>query len=535
MSTQAELIQNNQTTDVVETHAEVPVTEEAREETRAVNDAAQVHREPHMDTIGERPDDGIPEHIQEEIPLPEETPIEARDDFEREIEHDNIQPEEGVELEEHLQEVATAHGHNIAQFEQIAIEFEPVRQREASEKAEAAQTQEDEGTRTVEETQELPQAAARPQEEIQETEQPKARKPAVTSEQEVLPREPFPHKFNRGQEPEKTGGEVHIDYTFERFNASGEYAQVTNALTLLQQKMDYKRLFGMGTEAVYEHKGDGSKITIRQDAVICDNTPGNLSAALDIAEDKGWDVIKITGGSRAAKAELWFQAKMRGFDTRGYSPNQMDMKRLLGAQERQHKAQEAEATEQANALTEALDITPRTAPEKERPAEQKATTPTKPIAEEEKVTQMAEDRPNVQAVSSTAIQEKGEGKVTNTAVPEQDTTLTADQRFERMAKEIMTEVSKYYPLNTEEYQNIEEVVNKQIAAAYKMGKKMDMDKIKKDIQKGMPYLRQELESAGQAEQRQVKRDQELEKSKQAPIERPELRTRKERSRGDNVR
>ena len=62
-----------------------------------------------------------------------------------------------------------------------------------------------------------------------------------------------------------------------------------------------------------------------------------------------------------------------------------------------------------------------------------------------------------------------------------------------------------------------------------------MDKIKKDIQKGMPYLRQELESAGQAEQRQVKRDQELEKSKQAPIERPELRTRKERSRGDNVR
>ena len=148
---------------------------------------------------------------------------------------------------------------------------------------------------------------------------------------------------------------------------------------------------------------------------------------------------------------------------------------------------------------------------------------------------MAEDRPNVQAVSSTAIQEKGEGKVTNTAVPEQDTTLTADQRFERMAKEIMTEVSKYYQLDTEEYQNIEEVVNKQIAAAYKMGKKMDMDKIKKDIQKGMPYLRQELESAGQAEQRQVKRDQELEKSKQAPIERPELRTRKERSRGDNVR
>ena len=31
MSTQAELIQNNQTTDVVEAHTEVPVTEEARE------------------------------------------------------------------------------------------------------------------------------------------------------------------------------------------------------------------------------------------------------------------------------------------------------------------------------------------------------------------------------------------------------------------------------------------------------------------------------------------------------------------------
>ena len=403
-------------------------------------------------------------------------------------------------LEEELAEIAQAHGHDLSRYEQIAIEFDRPRQQEPVQ--EARETGE-EKAEDIEEGQKMPTPAA------------------PVQEGELLPPRPaYPSKFNRGQEPEQTGGKIHIDYTFERFNASGEYSEVKDLRTFVRKTFSPGRLLGMKTEDVVEHKGDGSKITIRQDAVICDNTPGNLSAALDIAEDKGWDVIKITGGSRAAKAELWFQAKMRGFDTRGYKPNEMDMKRLLGAQEREHKAQEAEAAKQGQ-LVDSLDITPRTTPTGE---------PSR-SAEEAQAPAKAPEKPGQSPETGAGAKEAKKEKTVDTPAYMQDDSLSNDERFRLMAKEIMAEVAKVMQLNTDEYQNIEDATVKQLAMAHNMGLNVNTEQVKKDIQKGLPVLRNELEKAGHDEQLLSEKDRAREERNKTrvPEKRPELHTKRSRS------
>lgn len=403
-------------------------------------------------------------------------------------------------LEEQLAEIAQAHGHDLSRYEQIAIEFDRPRQQEPVQ--EARETGE-EKAEEIEEGQKIPAPAA------------------PVQEGELLPPRPaYPSKFNRGQELEQTGGKIHIDYTFERFNASGEYSEVKNLRTFVSKTFSPGRLLGMKTEAVFEHKGDGSKITIRQDAVICDNTPGNLSAALDIAEDKGWDVIKITGGSRAAKAELWFQAKMRGFDTRGYKPNEMDMKRLLGAQEREHKAQEAEAAKQGE-LVDSLDITPRTTPTGE---------PSR-TAEEAQAPVKAPEKSGQSPGAGANTKEAKKEKTVDTPAYIQDDSLSNDERFRLMAKEIMAEVAKVMQLNTDEYQNIEDATVKQLAMAHNMGLNVNTEQVKKDIQKGLPVLRNELEKAGHDEQLLSEKDRAREERNKTrgPEKRPELHTKRSRS------
>ena len=138
----------------------------------------------------------------------------------------------------------------------------------------------------------------------------------------------------RDSSPEqpRNQGEIKIDadYSFRSFNKEGRYKEIHYSQT--QRLLHPFRL--LGTD-VFENKADGSRISVKPNKIIVDNTDENIKAALDIAQDKGWTHIKIKGGSREAQAELWFQANIRGFETTGYEPSKADRQRLMGAMQNQ--------------------------------------------------------------------------------------------------------------------------------------------------------------------------------------------------------
>ncbi len=185
------------------------------------------------------------------------------------------------------------------------------------------------------------------------------------------------------KERQQTGTlEVNNFYTFERFNQNSEYDEIRNnfvregvkslankGLELSHTgKFDFldKQIKGQILEHVFKNKTDGTQISIRENKIIFDNTEQNFKAALDIAQDKGWTSIKIKGLDKSAKSELWFQAQMRGLETKGYEPNQADLKRLAGAKEREkqqnqdkgidiHPKQETSHQEKAKPLNNLLN------------------------------------------------------------------------------------------------------------------------------------------------------------------------------------
>lgn len=249
---------------------------------------------------------------------------------------------------------------------------------------------------------------------------------------------------------EKTIGVFDLQYVFTHFNTNSEYEEV--------KQNTFQRLFNRN-EFIFEHKKDKSRITINKDKIICDNTDQNIRSALDIAQDKGWDVIKITGGSKTAKAEMWFQAHMRGLETIGYQPTEADKKRLLGAQERMQK-------EGGKILAEALDIKPKTA---------------------------------------ASMPQKGEEAHAHQPISEVE-------QFNRTKKEIMAELEKVMPLNEKEYSHLENAVDEQLTMLMKKGKPRDIQKFKEDLRNGLPTLRQELNVAANAEQQNAQSVQKKQQS-----------------------
>ena len=328
-------------------------------------------------------------------------------------------------------------------------------------------------------------------------------------------------------------GNIDLNYSYCRFNAGEQYTEAKNGLLSKLR----------GQEAVYENKRDGTKIYIHKNKIAIDNTPENITAALDIAQDKGWTAINIKGGTKQAQAELWFQAQMRGLDTRGYKPNEQDMKRLLGAQERERQAQEAEAAKQADKLTENLDIKPK-AQTSEQPAEQAPAKPPeqtaeKPTEKAQEKTQTAEQpaaaekqtpetQPSPSAVTAdsntqTAKATEPQHEQPPTSKPaaksaaEKEKDASADERIAAARKEIMNEVEKYFPLDEEEYKELDKQIEQQLTYAVKGGKG-DLNKIKNDIKKGLPMVRQELDQAAKLEQSKAMRQ--AEKSGQTPSKNP---------------
>ena len=309
------------------------------------------------------------------------------------------------------------------------------------------------------------------------------------------PEEPFKRKFNRGLEPEKAGGEIHLDYTFERFNAQNEYTEVRKHVLNPSRMLDFRN------EAVFEHKGDGSRITIRKNKIICDKTDRNIQSSLDIAQDMGWDVIKITGGSKTAKAEMWFQAQMRGLETRGYEPTETDKKRLLGAQERERKEQAAHSGD----ITEALDIKPRQEPEQNRANEQQSQDPPRPEAQTKNpaATMGNADHANEspqddKSVNHSAQKSRNEsGKDLSQAEFDE---LSLDQRIAYTRRIMLSEVTKLFPLDEKEYKDLENTFDQQLSIFARNGGRMDINKFKKEIQHGLPIAQKELNNAARTEQ-----------------------------------
>lgn len=253
---------------------------------------------------------------------------------------------------------------------------------------------------------------------------------------------------------EKTIGVFDLQYVFTHFNTNSEYEEV--------KQNTFQRLFNRN-EFIFEHKKDKSRITINKNKIVCDNTDQNIRAALDIAQDKGWDVIKITGGSKTAKAEMWFQAHMRGLETIGYQPTEADKKRLLGAQERMQK-------EKGKSLAEALDIKPRQPSPQEKEADH---------------------------ASSQKKQERSEQIVNN------------EQSIQAAKLEILNEINNVMPLNEQEYNDLDKEITKQLTHVIKKGGTENLKKITEDMKKNLPMAKQELEHAAKSEQEKAKKEAEL--------------------------
>lgn len=403
-----------------------------------------------MQNNTEYPIEEVPSWASESIPLNEEDLYSGRYDSEvvmlndldmMPMNYSESQSEQRPELSEPTEESQSKQHKNLAesaeeiqsepeqqtltesQFDQIEIEFDAVRSQERK-------------TQPMEET--LLAASSQATEEPKPVEQKKA--------------------------PEKISGEISIDYTFERFNANSEYTEVK------QSKLN---LFNRN-ESIFEHKNDGSRITIKKNKIVCDNTERNLHAVIDIAQDKGWDVIKITGGSKSAKAEMWYIANLRGLETTGYEPTEADKKRLLGAQERARKEQDASKGEN---LAEALDIKPK--------KEEKTITP---------------------SPSSAAPSKEPESD--NKAAAKESHEISDAERFNRVKKEIMAEVEKIFPMNEKEYTHLENSIDEQLTLLMQKGKPNDIQKFKEGLRNGLPTLKQalkqELGNAARMEHQQAK-------------------------------
>lgn len=324
-----------------------------------------------------------------------------------------------IEMKEETQErenqSATSKTNQTSQFEQIIIEFDPVRSQKK-----------------------------------QNSEEPQlSDNPVFHQESEKTTKEEAPEQ-KKSEQSAKNSKEIELGYTFERFNVHDDYYEVP--------KKKYSK-----SEFIFEHKKDKSRITINKNKIVCDNTDQNIRAALDIAQDKGWDVIKITGGSKTAKAEMWFQANMRGLETIGYQPTEADKKRLLGAQERMQK-------EKGKSLAEALDIKPRQPSPQEKEADH---------------------------ASSQKKQERSEQIVNN------------EQSIQAAKLEILNEINNVMPLNEQEYNDLDKEITKQLTHVIKKGGTENLKKITEDMKKNLPMAKQELEHAAKSEQEKAKKEAEL--------------------------
>lgn len=156
-------------------------------------------------------------------------------------------------------------------------------------------------------------------------------------------------------------GNIELEETYKYFNQQQNYVEKRGVAQGISNVLSRK-------EAVFVNTNDQSQVHVYKNRLKIDPTPENIQASLDLAKDKGWTTIKITGGSKENRAQLWLQAQLQGFDTRGYKPTKVDIKMLQGALARQQE-QEIGQQNQSQELEKDLEIKPKIA-EQEAPQQE---------------------------------------------------------------------------------------------------------------------------------------------------------------------
>lgn len=231
----------------------------------------------------------------------------------------------------------------------------------------------------------------------------------------------------------------------KKFNY-GQYYDITSTF----DKINY-----LGNlDAVYKNKTDNSNIIVQNNKITFDPTPENLKSVIDIAQDKGWQSIKISGGKKETQAELWFIAQMRGLETTGYTPDKSDLARL-----EQAKAKEV--------LKEGLTFVPK------NPEEIKQ-----------------EFLNNIPSSSDAPIKKE---------LSEQQNNMSEEQIFQEQKKEIIREATKLFGLNTQESTAFEQAIDEQIAQAKSQGlhlkPKEKIVAISEKIQQNLPQVKESFDKA----------------------------------------
>lgn len=155
-----------------------------------------------------------------------------------------------------------------------------------------------------------------------------------------------PHELDEKRKKKEKEGEVNLanktesqsskhgkpDYHYTHFNRDNKYELKDGWLQNVKNKLADR-------EAVYQNKETQSLIKISKDKIdLSRPNPDDIRATVDLAKDKGWKTLRINGGRKQDRALMWFEAQMRGIETKGYKPTQEDFKKLAGAQERAKQA-----------------------------------------------------------------------------------------------------------------------------------------------------------------------------------------------------
>ena len=87
---------------------------------------------------------------------------------------------------------------------------------------------------------------------------------------------------------------------------------------------------------VYTALNDDNKVLIKETKNKITTKENHLSITKDliqIAEDKGWESIKVKG-TKEFKKDVWLEAKLRGIEVKGYKPNEQDLRKLSSESEK---------------------------------------------------------------------------------------------------------------------------------------------------------------------------------------------------------
>lgn len=128
-------------------------------------------------------------------------------------------------------------------------------------------------------------------------------------------------------------------------NPSLAAGSVLNGKFIRNEKGEYRRI---GEERV-ALVDEGARIR------FVDKQMDAFQAGIELAKLKEWNSIRVTGTEKF-RAEAWYFARMQGLDVVGYEPNEKDMARLKGSQQRQAAGRAPDLPDQhGESLAEARD------------------------------------------------------------------------------------------------------------------------------------------------------------------------------------